>query len=626
MVALLLALAAFLTAASPALAAPAQQGPTDPPSLRAGQALFQENCAACHGASGGGDGPTAAELPQGATALADPAVARVASPAGWFEVVKEGRMDLFMPPWKNRLSDEQIWDVVAYAFSLHSSEAELQQGQAVWEQACAACHGAGGAGDGPQAAGLAMPNLADPDLAASRSPDAWYQITSAGQGEMPSFAGSLSEDEIWAALAYARSFSFPPLEATAVPTGTGQIVGRVLNGTTGDPMAGLTVSLNPFESFTELPTVQAETSADGEFVFGDLPTGSEFVYLLTADYGGNTFGSDIVSFADGQDTLEVPLQVYETSATAGEITVSLAQWFIDSHQGALLVGELYRINHDSDRVFTGGEEIAPGRNAVLRFNLPPEATSLVLDGGEIGQRFILTDEGVVDTQPLLPGGSQILLRYLLPYDGTRAELAHSVPYPVERLNVLVVDGPEVTTGLQSMGPQTVADQQWNSFETSSLPAGEVVSLSLSGLARAESQAAGVPGSSAAVLSYNPNLLYAVGGLALLAVLGVFTGYLLRKSPVGDASDRSLAAQAMAPQAVDLTAERARLLASIAQMDDQYAAGELEEASYLSARSAQKRRLLWVDQQLAQPEQGNQAIADGETLTDGSPDAAEQAAQ
>ncbi len=66
-------------------------------------------------ATGLGDGPTAAELPQGATALADPAIARLATPADWFEVVKEGRMALYMPPWKNRLSDEQIREVVAYS-------------------------------------------------------------------------------------------------------------------------------------------------------------------------------------------------------------------------------------------------------------------------------------------------------------------------------------------------------------------------------------------------------------------------------------------------------------------------------------------------------------------------------
>ena len=95
---------------SSALASPALQGPSQPPSARNGQAIYQESCAPCHGVSGGGDGATASQLPNGASVLADPTLARKATPDGWFDVVKNGRMDRFMPPWKNRLSDEQIWE------------------------------------------------------------------------------------------------------------------------------------------------------------------------------------------------------------------------------------------------------------------------------------------------------------------------------------------------------------------------------------------------------------------------------------------------------------------------------------------------------------------------------------
>lgn len=606
-VALALVAAAWLSARpGPVAASPHLQGPSSTPDVRNGQALFQENCAPCHGAAGLGDGPTAAELPQGATALADPAIARAASPAAWFEVVKEGRMSLFMPPWKNRLSDEQIWDVVTYSLGLHTDEAELQTGEALWGEQCAACHGMGGAGDGAQAvaAGLAMPNLADPDVAAAQSLDAWSQITRAGQGEMPAFAADLSDEEIWASVEYARTFAFPPLRAAAVPAGAGRLSGRVTNGTTGAAGAGLAVTLNAFDNFTELQSQQVVAGPDGAFAFEGLPTGSQYVYLLTTVYGDSTFGSEIVSFPAGEETLNVPLQVYETAATPGEITINLAQWFVDSHQGALLVGELYRITHDSDRVYSGGEEVAPGKNAVLRFNLPPGATSLVLDGGEVGQRFVRTADGVVDTQPLLPGGTQILMRYLLPYSGSKAELTHSVNYPVERLNALVVDGPKVATDLTSLGPQTVSDQQWNSFEGVNLAAGEQVSLKLSGLTRAESPSASLPGASTAVVAHNSGLLFAVGAVAFVGALGVFAAYMLRRPAAPDNAEATpttslVSSSSQDASSSDLADERSRLLTSIARLDDQYAAGELDDAAYQTARVAQKRSLLLVTQQLAQ---------------------------
>ena len=596
---------AFLLADGPvpAAAAPLQQSPTLPPSARSGQPIYQENCAPCHGQTGLGDGPTAAELPQGATALADPELARLVTPAQWFEITKQGRMMQFMPPWQNRLSDEQIWDVVAYALFLHTSQAELAQGEAIWGQQCAACHGPDGAGDGPQAAadGLAMPNLADPAATAGSSLADWYMVTNTGRNAMPAFGDALSEAELWAVAAYARGFSFQPAVAAAVPVGSGRLSGQLVNGTTGQPVQGI-VTLNTFDNFDALQVREVETGPDGAFLFESLPTEAQYVYLLTTVYAGSTFGSEIVSFPAGQAELAVPLTVYETSATPGEIRVTQAQWFVDTHQGALLVGELYRISHDSDQVYTGSEEVAPGRNAVLSFSLPAGATSLVVDGGEIGGRFIRTAEGVVDTQPLLPGGAQILLRYLLPYSGSSSELAQTINYPVDQLDVLVADGPRVTTSLQSQGQQTVADQLWNSFQGSDLPAGQDISLRLAGLDRVQTPAVAPPGGSDAVLAFNPGLLFGLAAAALVAVLGVTGFYLLRKPAPQPVQEQRPAIQPAASVAnQDPAAERQRLLAAIAELDDLYAAGELDEASYQAARAAQKRSLLLVAG--ARPETG-----------------------
>jgi mono/diheme cytochrome c family protein len=598
----LLAAVPLLFGYTHAEASPQQQAPVLPPSAANGQPLYQENCAPCHGATGWGDGPTATELPQGATALADPAIARLATPVGWFEVIKEGRMMQFMPPWNNRLSDEQIWDVAAYSLFLHTSQAELAQGEAIWGQQCAACHGVDGTGNGPEAEadGMAVPNLADPGLTVSRSLDDWHAVTSAGQGAMPAFAGALSDAEIWAAVQHARSFTFQPLVVAVVPAGAGRLTGQVVNGSTGEPISA-TVTLNTFESFQQLQTKQVQTDAEGAFAFEELPIGSQYAYLVTTAYGDSTFGSDVVTFPAGQEVLTVPLTVYETSATPGEIRVNLAQWFVDNHQGALLVGELYRIAHDSDTVYVGSEEVAPGKKAVLRFNLPAGATSVALDGGELGGRFIRTADGIVDTQPLQPGGAQILLRYLLPYSGSSAELANSVSYPVDRLSVLVVDGPKVATSLQSLGAQTVADQQWNSFEGANLPAGQAISLRLTDLARVQSPVVAPPGASGAVVAYSPGLLIGVGIAALVAVLGVLGAYILLK-PKQQAASQAAPAGAAAPAPAtetNLVAERQRLLAAIAELDDLHAAGGLDEESYQRARAAKKRSLLLVSKQLQQ---------------------------
>lgn len=584
--ALLLLSAVALASAWRVQAAPAAQAPSNPPSARNGHAIYQENCAPCHGPQGGGDGPVASQIANGVPALADPAIARRATPAEWFEITKEGRMANFMPPWKSRLTDEQIWDVVAFAFTLHTNQAELSRGEQVWGEQCAACHGQLGAGDGPQAP-AAMPSLNDPALVANSSLDGWFQVTSAGKDAMPGFADVLSEEERWSAVEYARTFSFLPMTAPKLASGEGRISGVVTNGTPGGgPVDGLTVTLRPYLNFEEQQPITVTVGADGQFVFDGLPTAQEYVYLATTSYRGIDFGSQPARFESGA-SIDLPLPVYETGDAPGNIAVSLAQWFVDYEDGALLVGELYRVNHESDRVYTGGEEVAPGKKAVLTFELPAGATNLALDGGNLGDRFILADGAVVDTQPLAPGGRQILLRYLLPYSGTRAEIEHAVPYPVAQFQVLVNDqGADVTVdGFTQTGTQVAADREFATYDAANLPANEPVRVEFRHLAR------GAPaGSSNAVLAYHPGLLFGLAALVGAAVLGL--------AVLALALGRRSAEGAAAPDVTaNLVAKRQQLLQAIADLDDEHQAGSLDDETYQSQRTALKRSLLHVTRQL-----------------------------
>lgn len=599
---------ALTTLARPATATPPLQEPVTPPSALNGKALFAENCAPCHGESGMGDGPSAAGLPNGAAALADPALASAATMQDWFTVTKEGRMDRMMPPWKERLNDGQIWDAVAYAYSLHVPETNLDRGAEVWAQQCSQCHGPLGAGDGPDAIanGWQMPDLTDPALAVSRSDDQWIQSVANGLGDMPAMAETVAEEDRLAAVQFARTFSYTPARTPALAEGPGALRGQVVNNTPGGGApAGALVTLFPFEDFQERRALETSAGPDGAFAFEGLPTGSQFAYILSTEYGGLPFGSNVITFPT--DTLQVDLTVpvWESTATPGEIRVNLAQLFVEPHQGNLLVGELYRLEHDGDRVYVGSEPAAPGRNAVLRFSLPAEATSLAVDGGEVGVRFIRTNDGVIDTQPLYPGSKQILMRYLLPYSGADARIEREMSYPVDSLSVLVADGPTVKTDLQPGDPQTIQEQLWNNFVATDLAAGQEISLRLSGLERASAASAAAsaatgPALSTAVVAYHPPLLAAVALVTGLLVAALFVAYVVFKRPQPASA---VATDAPSPQPVD---ERQSLLASIARLDDRFAAGELDEASYATLRKAEKRRLVQLSQR-----DGAAAVADPE---------------
>jgi len=156
-------------------AAPPKQEPTQKPSVVKGATLWAENCAPCHGATGKGDGPTAASLKFKPADFTDVEAAKTRTLAEVFTTIKEGRMDKMMPPWKNRLTDNEIWDVAAYAQNLSVTSADLSAGKTVYAENCATCHGADGVGDGI--------DLTQPTLLINKSSQDLFDELRAAQGD-----------------------------------------------------------------------------------------------------------------------------------------------------------------------------------------------------------------------------------------------------------------------------------------------------------------------------------------------------------------------------------------------------------------------------------------------------------
>lgn len=87
--------------------------PADAASIGRGKAVYTAECFTCHGPSGKGDGPQAAQLeknPGNLTKL------QGQSPGALFWKVSEGKKP--MPTFSTKLSEQQRWDVVNYIQTL----------------------------------------------------------------------------------------------------------------------------------------------------------------------------------------------------------------------------------------------------------------------------------------------------------------------------------------------------------------------------------------------------------------------------------------------------------------------------------------------------------------------------
>ena len=83
-----------------------------------GKTQFQNICASCHGPEGKGDGVAAAALDPKPRNLSDAAYVSTLSPEHMYKVISEGGASVGLSPmmaaWGGVLSEQQIWDVIAY--------------------------------------------------------------------------------------------------------------------------------------------------------------------------------------------------------------------------------------------------------------------------------------------------------------------------------------------------------------------------------------------------------------------------------------------------------------------------------------------------------------------------------
>jgi uncharacterized cupredoxin-like copper-binding protein len=147
--------------------------------------------------------------------LADPAARRILSPADAFRRLRAGAS-------MGALSDDDLWDVVAWAWSQTVAPEARNRSETLYARDCAACHGAAGKGDGPAGANLpgvkkmnpSMPagpaDFTDPTRMLGAS-DVVLQgkLLRGGMGTgMPEFGSLYTDGELWGMVSQIRSFLF----------------------------------------------------------------------------------------------------------------------------------------------------------------------------------------------------------------------------------------------------------------------------------------------------------------------------------------------------------------------------------------------------------------------------------
>jgi mono/diheme cytochrome c family protein len=88
--------------------------------LEQGRRLFRQNCSRCHGPQGKGDGSDATPAHRHHMDLTRPEGAKENPDGVVFHKIANGRQRPRMPAFKDRLTRDQLWTLVAYVQSLRA--------------------------------------------------------------------------------------------------------------------------------------------------------------------------------------------------------------------------------------------------------------------------------------------------------------------------------------------------------------------------------------------------------------------------------------------------------------------------------------------------------------------------
>lgn len=554
-------------------ARPPAQAPETKPSISGGRALWPENCVPCHGATGQGDGPTAEAIEFPLPDFSDTALARQRSPLENFEVIKNGRMDRMMPPWSQRLNDSQIWDLTAYVWSLSTTPEGLAAGGATYQAQCAACHGQGGAGDGPEAPAEIV-NFTDLQLMSQRSQAALQAGFAAAEAHQE--VATLPEPELWQALDHIRTFS------VAVPQRNGVLQGQVINETTGQPAGNLELTLFIFEGNTPLETLKTQADASGHYTFDQLPTDHSLLYVVEGTHQGIPYTSDFGVFTPESNETNLDLKIYETTTDASQVNLSRLNLLMSFAADTVSVIQLFILDNAGEQTYIGQD------GQTFTFELPPAAMNVTFqhNTGNIQE----TEEGYVATEPVLPGpeGLVVALIYELPYEGDTLEVTLPLPEDVASASLLLPDqGINLSSDqLQFVDTREREGSRFAVYSGEEIQQAEGLALRLSGLDTLQFSAApGEQPAGSVVAPASPidqNLArWVVISVVALAIIGAGALYpYWRPQPVSTAEDRTI--------------RRQKLLMLLARLDDAFEAGEVNEQVYRQARARYKADLvdLW----------------------------------
>lgn len=550
--------------------------PNQAPDVENGKAIYAAKCAACHGQSGLGDGEQSKDLPVSVIPIGLPEFSRDATPAQWYAVVTQGNLERFMPPF-NSLSDQERWDVVSYALTLHVTNEQIELGKTLVEQNCADC----------------AETFANLETMSALSEDDLVKIIREGNENLPAFGSGFSEEEAYAAAAFIRALTFAPPPPPAVesatqtpvaaeagtatenasqPEGTqeagaGVIKGQIENRSGEALPSDIKVTLHGFDHGadpgagpTEFLNEQGAVNADGSYIFETTLVENQ-IYIVEITVNGIAYKSAmaVVPAAATELTIE-PIVIHPVTDDIGVLKVEELQIYFDLASEEAQIFSVYFIRNDSDQTLT--IEMRDGQTIPF-ISFPEGAAGLGYETTDSSAGFVSTESGFA-----LPPNEEAygLIAFASIPKSEKIKIVQPAMLPIGAVSLYLPEGVSAEGDtLTDGGIQDLQGANFHVYTAAPVEKGGALEFTLSGKPATVTESPDI--------TQNQTVLIGVGGLGIaLIAAGVWMYLRDRKNPDEEDEDDE-----------DTFEDAESNLDAIIALDDLRRAGKIGDEAYKKRR-------------------------------------------
>jgi len=294
-------------------------------------------------------------------------------------------------------------------------------------------------------------------------------------------------------------------------------------GTIGGPAIGAEdVTVEVLAGDQVVGKLDTKLNEKGTVTISGLPVGAIYQPQVTVKHAGVMYqaaGNPI----DGA-TQTINVKVYETTDKPVDWEVRMRHIMLQPSAAGVQVMDMIAVDNATDRAYVG-TAAADGSRKAFEIPLPAGATDVQFSGGFHDCCTKIENGKVINSMAIVPGTTQYQLVYNVPQRDGKAEITTASPAPTKHLIVFAPDdGTTITAAGLETGTTKMGESNVRFFKGNSVPAGQIVTLTVSGTPRTapvkSSSASGVSqldvaSLSRAVAGIGAVLVFLIGGMMVL---------------------------------------------------------------------------------------------------------------